>query len=130
MQTVVLNPRSRDQAKRLIDAAPNGYVMTVKEPKRTDDQNAKMWAMLSDISRAKPIINGVQRVHTPEVWKAIIMNACGHQVQFVPGIDGEVFPIGFRSSQLNKSQMSGLIEYLYWFGAEYGVTWTNEDIAA
>ena len=122
-QTVIL--RGEDQrrlAKHLIDRAPTDAVMTIKEGTRTVDQNSKFHAMLSDISRAKP----QGRKHTPDVWKALMMKACGHQVQFALGIDGEPFPIGFRSSQLSKAQMSDLIEFMYQFGAENGVVWSNE----
>lgn len=122
-QTVIIRgDAQRTLAKRLIDAAPLDAVVTVKEGTRSPDQNAKFFAMLSDISRAKP----QGRKHTPDVWKALMMKACGHQVQFVLGIDGEPFPIGFRSSRLTKSQMSDLIEFVYQFGAENGVVWSEE----
>lgn len=122
-QTVII--RGEDQrrlAKHLIDRAPTDAVVTIREGTRTTDQNSKFHAMLSDISRAKP----QGRKHTPDVWKALMMKACGHQVQFALGIDGEPFPIGFRSSQLSKAQMSDLIEFMYQFGAENGVVWSNE----
>jgi hypothetical protein len=117
---------SRAQARRLIEKAPAGFVMTIAEPKRTLEQSAKMWAMLSDISRAKPL----DRRHTPEDWKAIIMNACGWECQFMTGLDGRPFPQGFRSSQLTKSQMATMIEYMMAFGAENGVHWSDERKAA
>ena len=123
-QTVILRGKSqRDYAKTLIDLAPDNGVVTVSAAKRTGDQNAKMWAILSDISRAKP----QGRMHTPDVWKALMMHACGHQVQFVVGIDGEPFPVGFRSSRLGKSQMSDLIEFMYQYGAENGVRWSEHE---
>ena len=122
-QTVILDSRfRRDQAHRLIDAAPVGAVMTIAPARRTSDQNDKMWAMLSDISRAKPM----GRSHTPDLWKALMMKACGHAVQFTIGIDGEPFPVGFRSSRLSKSQMSDLIEFMHQFGAEHGIRWANK----
>ena len=122
-QVVII--RGEDQrrlAKHLIDRAPTDAVVTIKEGTRTPDQNSKFYAMLSDISRSKP----QGRKHTPDVWKALMMKACGHQVQFALGIDGEPFPIGFRSSQLSKAQMSDLIEFMYQFGAENGVVWSDE----
>lgn len=121
-QTIILgNDFARAKAKRLIDIAPAGAVMNVREANRTTEQNAKMWAMLSDISRAKP--DG--RTATPEVWKALFMHACGHAVQFEMGLNGQPFPTGFKSSALNKAQMSDLIELIYSYGAEHGVTWTE-----
>ena len=42
MHTVILDSRyRREQAHKLIDAAPVGAVMTVAPPKRTTDQNAE-----------------------------------------------------------------------------------------
>lgn len=113
---------ARDRAKQLIDQAPDGFIAEVREPKRTGEQNDKMWAMLTDISRAKPM----GRRHTPDDWKAIIMNACGWECQFVEGLDGRPFPKGFRSSELTKSQMSAMIEFMNAFGAEHGVIWSDE----
>jgi hypothetical protein len=119
---ILVGPIQRDMAKRLVDKAPDGYVVSVSAPTRTTDQNAKFWAMLSDVSMAKP--RG--RRHTPEVWKALFMNACGYPVQFEEGLSGEPFPIGFRSSRLSKKQMAELITFIQAFGDENGVRWSNE----
>lgn len=121
-QTLILGTeRAAKEAVRIIIAAPRGSVMTVKPPLRTIDQNSKLWAMLSDVSRAKP--DG--RQHTPEVWKALFMAACGHAVQFEAGLDGAPFPVGFRSSRLSKSQMVDLIDFISAWGSERGVQWTD-----
>ena len=121
-QTIILaGTRQRALARRCVDEAPDGYVVTIREPRRSLDQNAKFHAMLADISKAKPL----GREHTPDIWKALMLKACGHQVQFALGIDGEPFPIGFRSSKLNKSQMSDIIEFMYQFGAENDVKWSE-----
>lgn len=116
------NRRGRELAHKLIDAAPVNAVVTVKPPKRTIPQSDKFHAMLSDISRSCPM----GRRMTPDLWKAVIMKACGHAIQFTLGIDGEPFPIGFRSSKLTKEQMSDLIEFMYQFGAAHGVVWSDE----
>lgn len=123
-QTIILHgPSQRDFAKRLIDSAPADAVLSIREATRTTDQNAKMWAMLSDISRAKP----QGRCHTTEVWKTLFMHACGHAVQFETGLNGQPFPTGFRSSKLTKSQMADLIEFIYAYGAEHEVAWTEPE---
>lgn len=126
-QTVILRGRSqRDFAKAMIDRAPVDAVVKIAAAKRTLDQNAKLWAMLSDVSRAKPL----GRVATPETWKALVMHACGFAVQFEMGLNGQPFPTGFRSSEMTKDQMSMLIEWLYQFGAENGVAWSDDMRAA
>lgn len=126
-QTVVIDSQyRRDLAHRLVAAAPVGAVMTISPAKRSADQNSRFWAMLSDISRAKP----EGRVHTPEAWKALFMHALGHSVRFEMGLNGEPFPVGFRSSQLTKAQMSDLMEFMSAWAAEKGVTFSNEARAA
>ncbi len=124
-RVILTNAFSRERFKRIVDQAPEGYVAEVREQKRTVDQNDLMWSLLTDISLAQPL----GRRHTPDDWKAIAMNACGWECQFVEGIDGRPFPKGFRSSNLTKAQMSQLIEFLFAFGAEHGVRWTNEEAA-
>jgi hypothetical protein len=119
-KAVLTNEFSRERFKRIVDKAPAGYVAEVREPKRTLDQNDKMWAMLTDISVAMPL----GRRHTPDDWKAIFMNA------FVEGLDGRPFPKGFRSSHLTKSQMGDLISFMRAFGDENGVKWSQEEKAA
>jgi hypothetical protein len=119
--TVILG-KDRTRAHLLVDKAPPGFVCTVKEPKRTLDQNDKMWAMLTDISVAMP---GGRR-HTPDDWKAIFMNACGWECQFLEGLDGRPFPQGFRSSKLSKSQMASLITFIQEYGDRHGVRWSDD----
>lgn len=126
-QTVILsNPVARQRAHRLVDAAPDGAVANVRMPTRTGAQNDKMWAMLSDVSQAMP----EGRRHTPEDWKAIFMNACGWEVQFIEGLDGRPFPTGFRSSRMTVKQMADLITYIQAYGDEQGVRWSDEARAA
>jgi len=122
IQTVILRgDAQRALACDLIRRAPQDAVVTIKAATRSIPQNDKLWAMLSDVSRAKP--NGLR--HTPDMWKCLFMKACGHHVQFLEGLDGEPFPVGFRSSKLTKAQMSELIEFIYHYGAQHGVAWSE-----
>lgn len=112
----------RDFAKRMIDGAPDYAVVTVRPGDRTPDQNSKLWAMLTDIARAKP----EGRRWTPETWKCAFMHSLGHQVQFCDGLDGSgPFPLGFRSSRLNKAQMADLITVIQEYGDRHNVRWTG-----
>ena len=114
---IITGERQRDFAHKLVAQAPLGYVVKVQPQKRTNEQNDLMWALLTELSKAKP--NG--REHTPDTWKLLVMHACGHACQFEIGLNGTPFPTGFRSSQLTKSQMSDLIEWIYQYAAEAGV---------
>lgn len=120
--TVILHGDSQRRfAHGLIDKAPPGYVVKISEPKRTLEQNSKLWAMLTDLSVQKP--EGI--CQTPDDWKAIVMNACGFECQFVHGLDGRPFPVGFRSSRLTKAQMSDMIEFIYEYGSRQGIVWSE-----
>ena len=122
-QTIILRGDvQRAFAHALIDKAPVDAVVKISAAKRSDDQNSKMWAMLSDISRAKP----EGRTHIPEVWKCIFMAALSHEVSFEMGLDNKPFPVGFQSSRLTKAQMSELIEFISAYGAQHNVKWSEE----
>lgn len=84
--------------------------------------------MLSDIAQQKE--HG-GRKYTPDQWKCLFMHACGREMQFVPSLDGTSFmPLGYRSSELTKEEMSALIECMFAWGAENGVTFHDQQAAA
>lgn len=122
-QTVILRGQSqRDFAKAMIDRAPVDAVVRIGEATRNLDQNARMWAMLSDVSRAKP----EGRRWTPETWKCAFMHSLGHQVKFCEGLEGSgPFPLGFHSSRLTVRQMADLITVIQEYGDRHGVRWTD-----
>lgn len=115
--TRLTSPHAREGAKRLIDLAPDGAIVNIRPATRTNEQNALLWSLLSEVSRAKP--DG--RTYTPDVWKCLFMQACNHAVQFEVGLDGKPFPLGFRSSRLTKEQMTNLIEFILQYCAEKGI---------
>ena len=117
---ILISDRVRENAIEAIRTAAAGWRVKVAPPLRSDDQNAKMWAMLNDVARAKP----EGRNWTPETWKAAFMHFLGHQVLFAEGLDGSgPFPIGFRTSRLTVRQMIDLIDCIYAYGAEHQVEW-------
>jgi hypothetical protein len=122
-QTVILvSDTQRDFAKRLIDMAPQNAVVNIKERKRSNEQNALMWVLLSDVSRSKP--KGL--THSTDLWKCLFMEACGHEVQFMEGLNGRPFPVGHQSSKLTVPQMRDLIEFIYAWGSENGVQFSEK----
>lgn len=122
-QTVIIRGDvQRILAKSIIDRAPVDAVVTIKEGTRSLDQNAKLWAMLSDIARAKP----EGRTMSPEMWKAAFMSALGYEIVWQPGIEGAPpFPAGFRTSKLSKSQFADLITFIMAYGDRHRVRWSD-----
>jgi hypothetical protein len=122
-QTVILRGQpQRNLAKQFIDKAPENSVVKISPLTRSSEQSNKMWGLIEDVMNAMP----EGRQHTKEVWKAIFMNALGHETAFAMGINNEIFPIGFKSSQLSVRQMSDLIEMIYSYGAKHNVKWSEK----
>lgn len=120
---VVRGTEDRQRAATWCQKAPGGTRIEFKGSKRTLPQNDKMWAMLTDISRQK--LHGGRR-YSPDQWKVIFLHAVGREVQFIPSLDGTTFiPWGQSSSDLSKEEMSELIEFLFAWGAENGVAWSD-----
>lgn len=118
----LINPRVRANAINAVNAAPDGYLVTISEPKRNSDQNAKMWAMLADVANARP----EGRQWAPETWKSAFLHSLGHQVRFAEGLDGSgPFPMGFSSSALTVKQMADLITVISEYGDRHGVEWSE-----
>ena len=118
----LVGPEQRQRAYQALLRAPTDYVVTIREPNRTLDQNAKLWAMLADIVDAKP--DG--RDMTADQWKGVFMDACGHKAEFVPHLDGPGFVcLGFKSSHLSKAQFAELIECIAEYGARHDVQWSE-----
>lgn len=122
----LISDRVRQNAIEVILSAGHESVVTVRPKTRSLEQNAKLWAMLGDVAKAKP----EGRNWTKETWKAAFMHYLGHQVQFCEGLDGcGPFPIGFRSSRLTVSQMADLITCIQEYGDRHGVEWSEVEEA-
>ena len=124
MTTVrLVGPSQRDYAHELIDTAPQGAVVTIKEPTRSLEQNAKLHAMLQDVSFHCP----EGRMYTVHVWKRIFQSYLGYELSFVHGLNGEPVPVEAKTSGMSVKAMSDLIEVIYAYGTQHGVVWRETD---
>lgn len=112
------NNAVRYKAHTWLERAPEGMLIKFQDPTRTLDQNAKLWACLTDISQQAEH-NG--RKFSPEAWKCLFMSACGHEMELMVGLNNEAVPLGQSSSSLSVAQMSELIEFIHFWAAEQGV---------
>ena len=123
----LLTKHDRDRAARAVDRAPDGYRVTFEEPKRSTEQNKRMWALLSDISRQVEYYGDYR---SPEAWKDIF-SAALREVNTVPSLDGKgIVQIGLRTSKLSKTEMGDLMTLIEEYGARNGVTFGDERSAA
>ena len=110
---------------RQISQAPEGYVCIVKEATRSLEQNARLWAMLTDVSNQ---VDWYGQTLTPEEWKCVLTAAMKKQ-KVVPGIDGGFVVIGARTSKMGVREMGELMELIEAFGAQQGVRFSARDAA-
>lgn len=102
--------------------ADNYLIVKIEERTRSNDQNAKLWAMLNDISNQ--VVWYGKKLNT-ESWKHVFSAALKKQ-ETVPGIDGGFVILGQSTSKMKVSEFKDLIELIYAFGAEQGVDWSEE----
>jgi hypothetical protein len=116
---IILRTRQdRGRAVRWIETAPDGTVVEFKQKGRSNDQNAAMWSVLTQINRQRPVHNGVKM--SAVLWKAVFMQALGAELVMLPTLEGGgLFPFGHRSSKLTVSEMGDLITLmLAWAATE------------
>lgn len=100
--------------------------ITVGEPSRTLDQNARLWAMLGDVSRqVQWPVDGKSQFLSPEDWKDLLSAGLHKEQRVAQGIEGGFVILGQRTSQMSKRELAGLIDFIEYFGAEKGVEWTD-----
>jgi hypothetical protein len=124
---VLSHDLARQSAVEHVRQAPAGYEVIVKEPTRTSDANAAMWAMLTDVSQQ---VDWYGKRLTPEDWKHVFSSSL-RKLQVVPNLDGTGFvALGLSTSRMSKREFSDLIELISAFGAERGVVWSEQEVAA
>lgn len=119
-QRFILQPYphpSRERAIEAIKQAQDGFVVEIKPQTRNLEQNAALWAKLTDISQQ---VDWYGNRLTEEEWKDVFSAALRKQ-KVVPGIDGGFVVCGQRTSKMTKSEFSEMLELITAFGIERGV---------
>lgn len=93
--------------------------VVIQAPRRSLDQNAKLWAVLSDVSRQ---VDWHGQRLSKEEWKDVMTAALKRQ-KVVPGLDGGFVVLGTSTRRMSKQEFSDLLELIQAFGAEQGVEW-------
>jgi hypothetical protein len=126
---VILNRASdRERVQAWAAKAPWGTRVTFQEAKRTTDQNARMWAMLTDVARQVKW-DGLKL--SADDWKLIFMAALKQELRMVRNLDGTGFvQLGRSSSSLSVGEMADLMDLIAAFGAREGVTFAEPERVA
>ena len=113
-RVILAGPLQRRTAHAYIDAAPDGYVMTLAEPSRSLDQNAAQWPYLDAFSKQLlwPV-NGSLVQMEPEEWKDVLTSAFHNEsVRLAMGLNGGVVMLGRKTSKFGKVKFSEWLEFL------------------
>ena len=106
---------ARRRAMQAVSEAPEGHAVTVAEPTRGLEQNAALWAILSEISAN---VDWYGRKLTPTDWKNVF-SASLKRLDVVPNLDSTGFvALGQSTSVMSKREFSDLLELANAFAAE------------
>lgn len=108
-----------EMIRRGLAAGP--VVVTMGRDKRSLPQNARLWAMLTDLAQQ---VDWYGQKLTPEEWKDVATAGLKRQ-RAVPGIDGGFVVLGAHTSKMTKAEMVELQDFIEAFGAQQGVVWSE-----
>lgn len=125
-QFILAHDIARGRAIDAVKNAPAGFCVEVKEPTRNLEQNAKLWALLNDVSEQ---VNWHDNWLSPDNWKDVFTASLKRQ-KVVPGLDGGFVVCGQSTSRMGKREFAELIELITAFGVQHGVKFGDVKEAA
>jgi len=132
------NPLARSNAAAAVAQATEGSVCEIRPAVRSLDQNAKLHAMVSDIAQQVEFFDQKRDAETVKRLLvdayARVKQAMGEPLQghgeVLPSLDGTgAVQLGIQTRRFNKEQMAELIEYLYAWGVDNKVRFSDATYA-
>lgn len=126
---ILAHPTARANALRAVSEAADGFVVTIKPPTRSIEQNAAQWPILDAFSsQLKWPVNGHMVTMTSEEWKDVLSAGFKkEQVRLAMGLDGGVVMLGKRTSSFTKAEFSEWLDYLNATAALRGVSLEEQE---
>lgn len=111
-----------EAAKEGIQAGKK-LVLSLTEETRSNEQNAILHAVLTDIANQ---IDWHGKKLNPDIWKRLCVASWLREKNqspvLIPALDGSGFDVVYeKTSKLTVTQCSELLEWCFAFGAEHGV---------
>lgn len=115
--------------------APDGWTVRVSPPAKRRAQEERYHAMIGDIASQWQFAG--QKWHLEDMKRLLIdafaeaMRQAGtplhHDGRVVPSLDGRrVVQLGIQSREFYVAEANQFIEYLFAFGADIGIAWSDE----
>lgn len=125
---ILTGEAARQAAGREVMAAPEGYVVEIKERTRSGDANARFHAMLTDVARQLQYLGQKRSV---EFWKGLFVSgwqlATGQKPEICPGLEGEFINIRESTATMSGKRLASVMEYVQAYGDQQGVRWSAPD---
>lgn len=130
----LVHSTARQLASKACINAPDGYVVRIGPPAKSRDQEEKYHAMIGDIAKQVRIYG---REWDREDLKRLLVDQfvrdmkeagtpLSKQGAVVPSLDGTgVVQLGIQTRRFLKKEAIAFIDWLYAFGAENDVQWTE-----
>ncbi|PRH41097.1 hypothetical protein C6T65_17580 [Burkholderia vietnamiensis] len=130
----LVHSTARQLASRACIQAPDGFIVEFKPPSKSRDQEARYHAMIGDIAGQVLLLG--RRWDREDMKRLLVdqfvrdMAAAGAPLHnsgsVVPSIDGTgIVQLGVQTRGFRKAEASAFIEWLFAFGAENNVTWSE-----
>ena len=120
---ILAHDLARRRAVAAVADAPEGYVITIAEPKRSGAINAALHARLTEIAAGR---EWAGKRWPMEVWKRLLVaswcRANGQPLTLLPALDGAGVDIVQRhTSEMKQSEVSDLLSFIEAWEAELEV---------
>ncbi len=112
------------QEIKALTMAGKRVIVDVRAETRSLEQNARLWAMLTDISKQ---VEWYGHRLTPDEWKDVF-SASLKRTKVVPGLDGGFVVCGQSTSKMTIAEMCEMQELMEAFGAQKGVRFTCPEV--
>lgn len=120
---ILIGDTQRQFAKSMIDQAKAMSIVTIKDPTRTNLQNARLHALIGDVAKQLKWHGMTLDV---DDWKKFFMASLNSEMRLVPNEAGTGFvDLGRRTRNLTIPEMTDLMIVVEAFGARHGVVFSE-----
>lgn len=135
MRRIRLTPMTRRMVADAAMDAPDGWYASIQPPPKTRSQEEKYHAMVKDIAMQSEYLG---KRWDQESMKRILLNEFEEEMrnagtplkqcgQMIPSEDGKrIIQLGIQSRQLLVPEAAQFIEFLYAWGSDRSVVWSEE----
>lgn len=118
-----LTTQNRTRIAKVLSETPDGYLVSISEPKRSLAQNATFHDLCGEI--AKSGFKWMGKTRTAKEWKVLLVSghsiATGYGAEVIAGLEGELVNVREPTSKMSIRRGSSLIEYTIAFCSTNGI---------